>query len=327
VKKAWKYTLAAVGIPLLCFGGLALDSYYRALSAIAAHDARLASDILSARMGYPRGKNALSFEDGHSGPNSARLRAVDAAMLAGKRRELLRPMEEAQVHFREGGYVAADQRYHFEIGALRGLQGMLNTRRLLAEELRELYGSFDRVRSARPTVADIITGEHLLDRIEVLNEFQLKRNPYRMIRRPPGWRELFSWRILISKTLLELDEHYRQILPLASLPYPEAQKAASEWATWREKEEVRGRTVLRIKAERVIHNERLLSAEWELTRLALALSLFQAEKGRDPQHLNELIPDYLPSLPVSPYDGAPYYYRKGVVQDSGLKATWISASK
>ncbi|HHK41736.1 MAG TPA: hypothetical protein ENJ50_04885 [Planctomycetaceae bacterium] len=54
---------------------------------------------------------------------------------------------------------------------------------------------------------------------------------------------------------------------------------------------------------------------WEerLTRLTMMLYAFQLEKGHFPQSLHELVPDYLPSVPVNPRDGSPIHYcRDGI---------------
>jgi hypothetical protein len=330
VKKAYKYTLAAVGIPLLCFGGLALDSYYRAVSAIAAHDARLAKDIAAMRTRHsPQPMNVHPFEDGHSRRNSDDVRRFG---VLDRRRpsspdEALNLLESAQARLREGGYEAFYERKGLEVWMLTHFLDLLRERPLPAGELRDLSRSLDRIHSNRPTVSDIITGEHLLDRAEILNVLHLKRDPSGMIRRPPGWREFFSWRILIAKTLLQLDDHYREILPLASVPRQDREKAVSQWSAWSEDEGVTSRTYLRTDADRMLRHERTAAAEWHFTHLVMALLLFQSERGRDPQELQELVPDYLPCQPVSLFDGAPVVFEKGVLHDVGLDSRWRLAPK
>src|SRR5262249_19797925 len=44
-------------------------------------------------------------------------------------------------------------------------------------------------------------------------------------------------------------------------------------------------------------------------KLKLALLLFQAEKGRLPARLDELVPDFLVALPEEPFSGQPFRYR------------------
>jgi hypothetical protein len=55
--------------------------------------------------------------------------------------------------------------------------------------------------------------------------------------------------------------------------------------------------------------ERLQKLQEEVVRLATALRCFQAENGRPAKKLAELIPKYLSSIPLDPYDGRPLRYR------------------
>src|SRR5258705_13110633 len=48
-----------------------------------------------------------------------------------------------------------------------------------------------------------------------------------------------------------------------------------------------------------------LGVEWKLAVGATAVALFQAEKGRNPENALELVPEYLPQLPVHPDDARP----------------------
>ena len=45
------------------------------------------------------------------------------------------------------------------------------------------------------------------------------------------------------------------------------------------------------------------------TSLQLALTLYQIEKGRPARMLDELVPNYLATVPVDPYSGKPFHYR------------------
>ncbi|HBI46979.1 MAG TPA: hypothetical protein DDY78_29620, partial [Planctomycetales bacterium] len=44
-------------------------------------------------------------------------------------------------------------------------------------------------------------------------------------------------------------------------------------------------------------------------QLKLALRWFQTDNGKPAENLDELVPKYLPSIPLDPYDGAPFRYR------------------
>jgi hypothetical protein len=41
----------------------------------------------------------------------------------------------------------------------------------------------------------------------------------------------------------------------------------------------------------------------------LAIRLYRGKQGRLPEALSDLVPDYLPSVPIDPYSGQPLVYR------------------
>ena len=44
-------------------------------------------------------------------------------------------------------------------------------------------------------------------------------------------------------------------------------------------------------------------------QLKLALRWYQADHGKPAENLDELVPKYLSSIPLDPYDGKPFHYR------------------
>ena len=58
-------------------------------------------------------------------------------------------------------------------------------------------------------------------------------------------------------------------------------------------------------------------------KLAVACHRFERERGRFPETLAELVPEYLDALPRDPYDGAPFRYstEKGQVWAVGKNLT------
>ena len=55
------------------------------------------------------------------------------------------------------------------------------------------------------------------------------------------------------------------------------------------------------------------------TKIIIASHLFERTTGRRPQTLDELVPDFLPSVPLDPFDGQPFRYNpdKGVIYSVG----------
>ena len=71
------------------------------------------------------------------------------------------------------------------------------------------------------------------------------------------------------------------------------------------------RTVLERKCRTDCHIRGLL--------LIIPLRLYRQDHGKLPAALSELVPDYLPAIPVDPFDGKPFRYLpdKGVVYSVG----------
>ena len=56
---------------------------------------------------------------------------------------------------------------------------------------------------------------------------------------------------------------------------------------------------------------------WTLMRVATAVAWYESEKGQVPERLEELIPRYLPRVPICPLTGLPLGYRHGTVWSVG----------
>ncbi|MGB9877802.1 MAG: hypothetical protein ACPLPS_08555, partial [bacterium] len=48
----------------------------------------------------------------------------------------------------------------------------------------------------------------------------------------------------------------------------------------------------------------------EATATLLALRAYKKDKGHLPDNLSELVPEYLPEIPIDPFDGKPLRYSK-----------------
>ena len=57
-----------------------------------------------------------------------------------------------------------------------------------------------------------------------------------------------------------------------------------------------------------LNRECALKSDVAGTRIMLACRLFELEKGRMPEKLEELVPQLLPAVPADPFDGKPMRY-------------------
>jgi hypothetical protein len=53
-----------------------------------------------------------------------------------------------------------------------------------------------------------------------------------------------------------------------------------------------------------------LRASVDLLRIAIAVERYRDAKGGVPDHLQDMIPDFLAAIPIDPFDGQPMRYRK-----------------
>lgn len=337
MKKAWKWLLAAVGVPAACFGLLAADSYYRAIAAIAAHDARLAADIATLRskqkpspvpLPPPKEEDAsATFEQGHPSHyeywNRARFERRSRDLVVGNTMDhLILSLALNQEVYREGGYQAFVARSDFENDALKNLQGFLHRRQ---PDLRRLATVLDQLAARRISAADVATGEYLLDRAQVLSVLHKKEDPYCMLRQKPGWREFFSWRILIAKALNQLEDRYRSVLLLQSIQGPEhAARMRGDDRLYFVDEDPGSltRSVLMGNPHGLYSRELRNRAQWTLTRVACAMMVHYREQGRFPEKLVDLVPGVLSEVPRSPYDGAELRFIGGHLSDSAAGWGW-----
>ena len=331
--KKWKWVLVAVGVPVLAIAVLWIDSYYRAVAAIRAEDERLAKDIAAFRsrltsMPPPvRLKSRFVLEQGLSGrrtkdfndeltgrlfgefnvfavPENATPMPVESTV------DALAAVEEA---LQESGFLGIDHRRlgdePFQELILECLFRRLNQKDLSREMLRRLSERLDRLMAARLSFAQILDAQLLLERAEVLRVLHLRADPGGFIRRAPGWKEFFSWRIHIVNCLKELDDRHQWLRgeesePLRNwfhgidLKVPELEETRSRFEA----------------AAYALRREVATLALWRFTRTALALAIFRSENDALPGTLDELVPKLLPALPVHPFDHSPMKYENGVLK-------------
>lgn len=327
--KRWKWVLAAVGVPAIAIAVLWVDSCYRAVAAIRAEDRRLADDIAAFRARLKPSPGAVHFKSryqldhGHSArrpllfPDEAfrllggdfqilRLPETFSGLSTAKAVDALAATEEG---LQEGGFLKVDQGRYWQGILLELLRRRISPPGLRAEELLRLAEQMDRMLASRLSFAQILDAQLLLERAEVLRVIHLREDPGHFIRKPPGWKDWFSWRIHIVNCLKELDDRHRFLRgeegePMRNwfhgidLKVPELEETCSDF------QEASG--ALRSESETI--------ANWRFTRAALALAIFRAEHGALPKSLDELVPSLLPGIPLHPFDDSPLTYENGILK-------------
>ena len=133
---------------------------------------------------------------------------------------------------------------------------------------------------------------------------------------------------LIAQNELMGLRHYRQAIAFArkGVPYDWAQ--IDRWEKAWEQVTNKGRTIFDLGTHKVTWHPYALVALFiptlsavfqrvatfhalqRLGETAIALRLYRKERGRYPETLQELVPKYLPSVPIDPFDGKPLRYRR-----------------
>jgi len=138
---------------------------------------------------------------------------------------------------------------------------------------------------------------------------------------------LLSPRNWFAENQLLMLEFYRQLISVAQkgVPYDRQQvsqlvaefkrKCRKGWIVTLGKWKIAWRHYLFAETLIPIHDaifDRVTDthALQRVTMVALALRLYRKENGRYPENLQQLVPKFLPSVPVDPYDGKPIRYRK-----------------
>jgi hypothetical protein len=318
VKRALKISLLVFG-GIAAAGGLAFwDTFARATRAIAAHEARLASDMAALRTRpalapLPEDVRPLRYENAHSLQEPlARLHVMrdDLARrmpsTPDTSAELLERLARSQESLREGGYLAYELRRRDEERELRGWKQILQDEHPPSDELRHVARRLDQLLAARPSARDVILGESVLDRQEVLQWLRGGDGSYWMLVEGPGWRELYSKTLLAAKALHQLRDLEVLVLGIEGLPVLEREARAIEEGQKNLRTSRLTRSDLAAREGALFQGERILRTEWALARTATAIARFRAERKRHPGLLKELVPDYLEEVPVNAYTGASF---------------------
>jgi len=337
--KRLKWVLWVIGVPVAVIALFWVDTYFRAVAAIRAEDDRLAQDIAAFRArrkpelpldgaflhgssaapwSFFRSGSSAKLEDGHSGHQGFRQAlTLDLWGLTHVPPDITIPPRPAPGEpatsclaltywiVRESGYATRKLGYQFETKALRTLEPLV-AEGLPADDLRRIAEKLDLCLAARPE--DSLAAEHLMDRAEVLRVLHLKADPLCFIQTAPGWKDFFSWRILLVKCLKDLEEDYRYARMSTVTEMEEAEHRLEG-----EHADRRTRSFLITNGAGQWYLDREALCEWHLARTAVAIARYRADLGREPDRLEELTPEYLPQVPRDHMNGSPPEFEDGVL--------------
>jgi hypothetical protein len=181
-----------------------------------------------------------------------------------------------------------------------------------------MAGRLDRLVAVRPRWLDAMSWEdvylrkNLLDYPSWEKAFPLAAEPPR-----PGWRQLYSDRMLRAQTLNTFSDWLRLVRRCEGSSAPEEVQLLAQATGFAESSGSPLARAILPAMTRAAGMDRATLLEYRLCRLAVALAWFEAERGRWPGSLDELVPRHLPSVPECPLTGTPFRIAPGKVWSVG----------
>jgi hypothetical protein len=202
------------------------------------------------------------------------------------------------------------------------VRDLLANHSLSAEELSSFAARLDRLDASRPDLMESWPGEDLWIRSALCSTpwEDFERGgwvPSKSTPIHPTWRCLFSQRITRAQALSIHASVFDHLTKLAGVPSWQRESECLAWA--REAESWRNPLVDRMLPAfgRTFQRDALALVQRALLRVSVAIAWFEAEQGRYPKQLEELVPRYLPRVPLCPFTGLPLVTRDGKVWSVG----------
>ncbi len=159
---------------------------------------------------------------------------------------------------------------------------------------------------------DVYTRKNLLDYPSWEKAFPLSKDPPRS-----GWRQLWSDRVMRAQALNDYSDWLAAVRRGKSAS-PADRRSRLEEADGKAQTSANPLSRNFIPAaSRAPAREAVSILNYRLCRLAVALAWFEAERGRAPASLEELVPRHLAALPECPLSGTPFRYAPGKVWSVG----------
>lgn len=188
------------------------------------------------------------------------------------------------------------------------LKRILGNHQASAADLRWLGDSLDRLDRAREGFIGFVRREDLLDRQLYLSMVREGRHP-KAVNLPPGpwYRRLLPLRMQ-GAAWLGWQEGVRQGFEQVALLEPAAQPAAGQKVLENLGEDSMPVYYMVNSVARAWKNRLIDRQGMTLARLAVAIALFEAEKGTYPAGLDDLVPGFISRISPDPWNGKPFRY-------------------
>jgi hypothetical protein len=186
-----------------------------------------------------------------------------------------------------------------------------------AADLAALARTLDRMAAARPGIAQAYEAEEVALCRTLIDVAITPGFEQTQVYSERSWRFLFSHRLAYAGALGDLERMFREARSVAGLA-THLRSAAMERACSPERIGRNPVTRSLIPAlSRVYLRDAVGQMNWTLMRVATAIAWYEAERGRVPERLEDLVPRYLPVVPACPFTGLPLGYRDGTLWSAG----------
>jgi hypothetical protein len=181
---------------------------------------------------------------------------------------------------------------------------------LPAAELERALRALDRIEAALPTAFDALRHQHVLERIDLVLAYRGRASNWASATEL-SWRHAGSRALLTCELLRALERQKADLDELARLPLRERVAAGRT----HDREYFDGPQIGEDRHWKGIQDslwcDVLIRLQLRLMRAATALAWHEADAGRLPSTLEELVPRRLAEIPVCPLSGAPFRYADG----------------
>jgi hypothetical protein len=192
----------------------------------------------------------------------------------------------------------------------RTWQAVLAGSRLPPAELERALRALDRIEAALPTAFDALRHQHNLERIDLVLAYRGRQSNWASAAEP-SWKHAGSRALKTCEMLRALERQRADLDELALLPLRERVAAGRTHDREYFDGPQIGRGRLWMGIQESLWRDVVIRLHLRLMRAATAVAWHEAETGRLPASLEELVPRRLPEVPTCPLSGAPFRYADG----------------